>query len=77
MGIILACGGRAVCCAVRNDELMNGKVGCRCSKNYSVVFILGVWRTNEDKDMVSVLGELGMCMHGNEAGQVKTGQGAW
>lgn len=55
---------------------MNGKVGCQCSKNYSVVVVLGVWRTNEE-DMVSVLGELGMCMHGNEAGQDTTGQGVW
>lgn len=49
---------------MKTDELMNGKMGCKCSKNYSVV-ILGVWRTNEEEDMISVLKELVRYMHGN------------
>ena len=50
--------------SVRTDELMNGKVGCRCSESYSIV-ILGVWGTQEEEDRVSVLEELVIYMHGN------------
>lgn len=65
MGIILAGGA----CAVRTDELMNGKVCCGCSKNYSIVVILGVWGTHEEEDRVFVPTEFMMYTHGNTGEQ--------
>lgn len=49
---------------MRTNKLMSGKVGCKCSKNYSIVFTLGVWVSHEE-DKVSVLKELVMYAHGN------------
>lgn len=58
---------------MRLDELVNGKVGCECPKNYSIIVILEVWETHGEEDMVSVLKELVICMHRNRK-QHRTGQ---
>ena len=50
---------------MRADKLMNGKMDCKCSKNYSIVVTLGVWVTHEEDDRVSVLKELVKYAHGN------------
>lgn len=61
-------------CDVRTAEFINGKVGCMCSKNHSIVFTPGVWVTHEEEDMVSVLKELVIYSRGNRK-QGRAGNG--
>lgn len=70
MGVTLACEEVR---AVKLDEFVNGKAGCKCPKNYSIVVILEIWGTHGEEDSLCPQGACDMHAQKQETRQDRTG----